>query len=193
MVANTFSNRLKRMVASRVYRFLKYWALDVNFDMDRSIENYRKQGVRIGQSVAMWGVGVDPIYPELISIGDNVTITNTVILTHDDSPILFNRKRVVAPVTIGSNVFIGWDTLILPGVNIGSNCIIGAGSLVTRDIPSDSVAVGRPAKVIKSLEEHLAHISQHPALLNFEVESNNILEHEHQSMKQLVLEKYRSA
>ena len=61
----------------------------------------------------------------------------------------------MANVTIGSNVFIGAHSIVLPGVTIGDNVIIGAGSIVSRNIPSNSVSVGAPAKVIKPLSEYL--------------------------------------
>lgn len=54
------------------------------------------------------------------------------------------------PVTIGSDCYIGMGVIIVPGVNIGDNVIIGAGSVVTKDIPSNSLAVGNPCKVLKS-------------------------------------------
>jgi len=54
-------------------------------------------------------------------------------------------------VTIGNNVWIGGNVTILPGVTIGDNCTIGAGSVVTRDIPDNSVAAGNPARVIRRL------------------------------------------
>lgn len=55
------------------------------------------------------------------------------------------------PVTIGNNVWIGGSVTILPGVTIGDNVVIGAGAVVSRDIPSDCVAAGNPARVVKSL------------------------------------------
>ncbi len=55
------------------------------------------------------------------------------------------------PVTIGDSVWIGGNVTIVPGVTIGDRVVIGAGSVVTRDIPSDSVAVGNPARVIKKI------------------------------------------
>lgn len=55
------------------------------------------------------------------------------------------------PVTIGDSVWIGGSATILPGVTIGDNVVIGAGSVVTRDIPSNCVAAGNPARVIKQL------------------------------------------
>lgn len=57
------------------------------------------------------------------------------------------------PVTIGDDVWIGGGTTILPGVTIGDRVVIGAGSVVTKDIPSDSVAVGNPARVIKKISQ----------------------------------------
>ena len=56
------------------------------------------------------------------------------------------------PIKVGNNVWIGGNVVVLPGVTIGDNVVIGAGSIVNKDIPSKSVAVGNPCKVIKSLE-----------------------------------------
>jgi acetyltransferase-like isoleucine patch superfamily enzyme len=55
---------------------------------------------------------------------------------------------VVAPISVGNNVFIGLNSIVMPGVTIGNNCVIGAGSVVTRDIPDNSIAAGMPAKII---------------------------------------------
>lgn len=56
------------------------------------------------------------------------------------------------PITIGNSVWIGGSVTILPGVTIGDNSTIGAGSVVTRDIPANSIAVGNPCKVIKHID-----------------------------------------
>lgn len=56
-----------------------------------------------------------------------------------------------APVTIGNSVWIGCNVSILPGVTIGDNCTIGAGSVVTRDIPANSLAAGNPCRVIRGI------------------------------------------
>ena len=56
-------------------------------------------------------------------------------------------------VIIGDNVWLGGNTVVCPGVHIGSNVVIGAGSVVVKDIPSDSVAVGNPCKVIRPITE----------------------------------------
>ena len=55
------------------------------------------------------------------------------------------------PITVGNNVWFGGNVCVMPGVTIGDNCVIGAGSVVTKDIPSDSVAVGNPCKVLKTI------------------------------------------
>lgn len=57
------------------------------------------------------------------------------------------------PITVGNNVWIGAHVAVLPGVTIGDNAVIGAGSIVTKDIPANSVAVGNPCRVIKKIQE----------------------------------------
>lgn len=90
-----------------------------------------------------------------VTIGDDCFIgPNVSIYTacHSTDPIERNSRREWAePVTIGDNVWIGGSVTILPGVTIGNNVTIGAGSVVTRDIPSDTIAVGNPCRVIKNL------------------------------------------
>lgn len=100
--------------------------------------------------------------PYLVKLGDNVELTNgTRIVTHDGGLWVlrnlsddFKKADSFSPVTIGNNVFVGIDTIILPGVEIGDNVVIGAGSVVTKNIPDNSVACGVPAKVIKGIEEY---------------------------------------
>ncbi len=90
-----------------------------------------------------------------VTIGDDCFIgPNVSIYTacHSTNPVERNSRREWAePVTIGHNVWIGGSATILPGVTIGDNVTIGAGSVVTSDIPSNSIAVGNPCRVIKSL------------------------------------------
>ena len=91
----------------------------------------------------------------LVTIGDDCFIgPNVSIYTacHSTDPVERNsRKEWAEPVTIGDTVWIGGDVCILPGVTIGDNVTIGAGSVVTRDIPSGTVAVGNPCRVIKTI------------------------------------------
>ena len=90
-----------------------------------------------------------------VTIGDDCFIgPNVSIYTacHSTDPVERNtRQEWAEPVTIGNNVWIGGSVTILPGVTIGDNVTIGAGSVVTKDIPSGTVAVGNPCKVIKEL------------------------------------------
>ena len=91
----------------------------------------------------------------LVTFGDDCFVgPNVSIYTacHSTNPVERNtRQEWAKPVTIGNNVWIGGSVTILAGVTIGDNCTIGAGSVVTRDIPANSVAVGNPARVVKQV------------------------------------------
>ena len=107
-----------------------------------------------------------PLYPELIKIGNNVVVASHVLfVTHDVTYAVINgipcepRNRVqekIGCIEIGNNVFIGSNSTILYDVSIGDNVVIGAGSLVNKDIPSNSVAVGSPARVIGTFDDFVA-------------------------------------
>jgi acetyltransferase-like isoleucine patch superfamily enzyme len=104
--------------------------------------------------------------PYLISLGDHVTVTSGVrFVTHDGGVWVFREKHpdidFFGPIAVGSNVFIGINAIIMPGVTIGSNSVIGAGSIVTRDIPPGSVAAGVPAKVIRSTDDYQEKVLPH--------------------------------
>ncbi len=90
-----------------------------------------------------------------VKIGDNVFVGPNVGIYTPCHPIdakeRMTFKEWAEPVTIGNDVWLGGNVVILPGVTIGDNVVIGAGSVVTKDIPSNCVAVGNPCKPIKSL------------------------------------------
>lgn len=115
------------------------------------------RGMKVGDNFSRQeGVILDPSHCRLIEIGNNVTLAPRVhILCHDASTNPFLHYTKVGRVTIGDHVFIGAESVILPGVTIGNNVIIGANSTVTHDIPPNSVAVGSPARVICTLEDYL--------------------------------------
>lgn len=103
--------------------------------------------------------------PWLITIGNNVYITNGVrFITHDGGTLLYRHLvpdlEITKPIKVGNNVYIGNNVMILPGVKIGNDVIIGAGAVVTRDIPDNSVAVGVPARVIKTADEYFQKIQR---------------------------------
>ena len=91
-----------------------------------------------------------------VTIGDDCFIgPNVSIYTacHSTDPVERNtRQEWAEPVTIGNNVWIGGSVTILPGVTIGDNVTIGAGSVVAKDIPSNSIAVGNPCRVIRKTD-----------------------------------------
>lgn len=120
-------------------------------------EKLIKMGLKVGKNFGrLNGVILDPSHCWLITIGDNVTLAPRVhILAHDASTKEFLNYTKVGRVNIGSNVFIGAESVVLPNVNIGDNVVIGANSTVTKDIPSNTVYAGNPAKFICTLEEYL--------------------------------------
>lgn len=91
-----------------------------------------------------------------VTIGDNVMFGPAVQVysaTHPTDPLIRRSGLELGlPITIGNDVWIGGGSIICPGVTIGDNVTIGAGSVVTRDIPSNVVAVGNPCRVIRRLE-----------------------------------------
>ena len=120
-------------------------------------EKLISMGMTVGKNFGrLNGVILDPSHCWLITIGDNVTMAPRVhILCHDASTKTFLNYTKIGRVTIGDNVFIGAESVVLPGVTIGSNVIIGANSTVTHDVPDGVVVAGSPARVICTLEEYL--------------------------------------
>lgn len=112
------------------------------------------------------GYPIDANWPWLISVGDNVTLSSGVrILAHDASTVKVGAHTKIGIVQIGSNVFIGADSIVLCDTRIGDNVVIGAGSVVTHDIPANSVYAGNPARYICSIEDyqkkHLSNLETH--------------------------------
>jgi len=120
-------------------------------------EKLISMGMKVGKNFSrLNGVILDPGHCWLIEIGDNVTIAPRVhVLCHDASTKTFLNYTKIGRVTIGSNVFIGAESVVLPNVKIGNNVIIGANSTVTHDIPDGVVAAGSPARVLCTLDEYL--------------------------------------
>lgn len=102
--------------------------------------------------------GVTMVDDTHIYVGDCTMFGPNVIVATACHPILPELREKAyqynAPVHIGKNCWIGAGTIIVPGVTIGDNTVIGAGSVVTKDIPSDVVAVGNPCRVLRQINEH---------------------------------------
>ena len=119
----------------------------------------KKAGVNMSGCVFIYGRVVWGTEPWIITLGNNVHITEGVrFLTHDGGTLLFRDKvpdlEITKPITIGDNVYIGNNVLLMPGINIGNNVIIGAGAVVTKDIPDNVIAVGNPCRVLREVGEH---------------------------------------
>lgn len=129
----------------------------------------RKLGVRIGKGGQILAnpykcFGSEPW---LIELGDHVDVTEDAkFFTHDGGiwvarglkPEL-NKYDSFRPIKVGNNVMIGVRVQIMPGVTIGDNVIIGGGSIVTKDIPSNSIVAGAPARKISELDKYLEKVT----------------------------------
>lgn len=118
-----------------------------------------KEGLTVGKNFYCYGCDFGS-EPYLITIGDNVKISSGVsFITHDGGISVFKTNEDVIKygrINVGNNVFIGFKSTILPGVKIGDNCVIGANSVVTKDIPNNSVYAGNPAHFISSIDDYEA-------------------------------------
>lgn len=149
----------------------------------------RKIGVNFTTKVHIYGNVQWGTEPWIITLGENVYITDGVkFITHDGGTLLFRHQipdlEITKPISVGNNVYIGNDVILLPGVNIGDNVIIGAGSVVTKNISSNTVVAGVPAKSIKSYDEYLTKIqseSIHLGILKGEEKDKALREYYHYS------------
>lgn len=119
--------------------------------------NWAGKFVHIGRSVYA-NFNLTLVDDGEIIIGDNVMIAPNVTICTGTHPVLPElREKVVQynlPVVIKRNAWIGAGSVILPGVTVGENSVVGAGSVVTRDIPDNVVAVGNPCRVLREISEH---------------------------------------
>lgn len=99
--------------------------------------------------------------PYMVRLGDRVTVTEGVrFITHDGGVAVLRGRYpeldLLGPIAVGSNVFLGMNTLVLPGAAVGDDCVIGAGSVVTGALPPRGVYAGVPARRLKDLDEYEA-------------------------------------
>lgn len=128
------------------------------------VKYWKFRGARIGENTKISRKAELSTEPYMVEIGKSCYITSFVeFVPHDGSVHVLRNLDIKfkdidlfkGKIIIGDNVFIGNHAAILSGVKIGSNCIIGYGSIVTKNIPDNSVVCGVPAKVICSLGEYL--------------------------------------
>ena len=113
---------------------------------------YRKDGL-YGHQVD--NTIIDSLIPDAVDIGHNFTSApGSWIIAHDSSLYPTKRKTIVKDTVIGDNVFLGLNSIIMPGVTVGNNVIIGANSTVTKNVPDGELWAGNPAKKISTTEEY---------------------------------------
>lgn len=126
------------------------------------VDRLREKGAVIGDNVHIYdggGASIDYNFCFLLTIGNNVTISNSTLLMHDASIKKELGYVKIGKITIGDNVFVGAGCIILPNVKIGNKVIIGAGSVVSKNIPDGVVAVGNPVRIIGTYDEYMEKCS----------------------------------
>ena len=143
---------------------LRYELKLANRTLANKVEYLRKQGCEIGKNTRLLcHTSCFGSEPYMVKVGDDCLFSHNInIFTHDggvkvlNSLNYFDGKAMdkIGCVTIGNNCFIGNSAKIMPGVTIGDNVIVGSGAIVTKDVPSNSVVAGVPAKIICTIEEY---------------------------------------
>lgn len=108
--------------------------------------------------------------PQHVRLGNNVHLTGCTLFGHDGAVSMVKQGfgiaiDAVGKIDIRDNVFVGHQSIIMPGVCIGPNAIVAAGAVVTKDVPPNSVVAGVPARTVCSLEEYIARQIQKTAAM----------------------------
>lgn len=120
---------------------------------------YRLMGIKIGRDVCITPSIeiIDYSLGKFLTIGDRCAISDVTFLISsgpNNSKLIKIYPRTYGPISVEEDVWIGTRSVIFPGVTIGKCSVIGSGSVVTKDIPPYSIAVGYPAKVVKKIDPH---------------------------------------
>jgi acetyltransferase-like isoleucine patch superfamily enzyme len=106
----------------------------------------RIYGMNISKTARIsFGTKLDKTFPKGVNIGDESYIASgAIIFTHDFS------RGIKVPTYIGKKCFIGANAIVMAGIKIGDEVIVGSGAIVTKDVPSNSIVAGNPARIIKT-------------------------------------------
>ena len=150
-------------IIKRYLLFVKKFYFSILSDGFKRANYLRKKNIlgEIGDNVYFYS-RIFPSDPKLLRLKNNIIIaTNLRFVNHDRVDLLLNGlygkkySKFYGEIVIGNNVFIGADSIILPGVKIGDNCIIGAGSIVSKDLESGYVYAGVPAKRVGNFDDFI--------------------------------------
>lgn len=154
-------NILRKVLINSITSLKKRYQITKNIEYIRTrggcavypFECYNIENLKIGGSLYIGPGAWFSLFGEL-KIGNNTILgprvrIHTANHNYEGDLIPYDGGIVVKDVSIGSNVWIGADVIILPGVNISDGCVIAAGSVVTKDVPKYAIAGGNPAKIIK--------------------------------------------
>jgi acetyltransferase-like isoleucine patch superfamily enzyme len=126
------------------------------------VRYFRSQGAQIGESVEIFGANLFTFgsEPYLISVGNRVTISHDVdFITHDGGMRVARAQYpgayLYGRIRIGDDCFLGAHCVLLPSAKVGARSVIGSGSIVSGEIPSGVVAVGAPARPVKTVDEYV--------------------------------------
>lgn len=140
----------------------KMYGVLINKKKEKFLAKLINDGLNLGRNVNIVSdYFFDPSHCFLITIDDNCTLApNVRLIAHDASTLQILGYTKIGKIHIKQNCFIGDSVIVLPNVTIGPNSIVGAGSVVTRDVPPNSIAVGNPAKVLMSVDEYKSKIKK---------------------------------
>lgn len=135
----------------KIKKYLAFWLMNLPMKRQKRWRFAKIAGVNINDTCFIGkNVSFDKMYPNKITLHKNVHIADgCVFLTHYLDTTKNGIHFIEGEIEIGANTFIGTNTIFPKSVKIGENVIIGAGSIVTKDIPSNEIWAGNPARLIK--------------------------------------------
>ncbi len=152
------------MQAKRLYHSLRLLLIRRAKDRAAYLKKHDILG-GIGEN-CIWGPWLVPLYPKLIKLHDNVCVHKSArLVTHDlvnaflmraRPDVDFGARERLGCIELMDNVYLGMNTIVMPDVCVHKNCIISAGSVVSSDIPENSVATGNPAKPVGRYDIYMA-------------------------------------